>query len=643
MEIINLRPLVNLPNVIIDATIKNSNNLDKITDVDVDILTERMNKYFKSELNQYTLNDYDSTFLSFILCLLYDFNPMCDYLIDLLVKLGKINDNEKEGVSEMLKKMSEGATNANLGIEFEVLKDGQQGGAGISIISLLGFLLSTAFIIYTIMYNRQQYFNPVYPQLLNRMKMSVGVSRALFDTAINKQNDCGIIPIPTEVKIMSKTLEMIGLESLFNSSFEELYSIMVCNQHTFETKLYSYEGLGNNKMFNDPTEIFDYVNAETTDTSMSNALVSFNQPIDDFASVALTIVPDSMLSSMQLSKQDVQSIIQNLDGIKQEIKSVFEDIQTKLNNNPGNIDNALVTLDYYANMKPDIFIKKAKSKKFSSKAQDDEVMEDKEQPQIQLIEEPSQFQKVVNTVSSLTSIGYLVAELFKEIKDTSSQAFAVNLNDQILWTFQDYLMKKYVELQHQKIDTEAAIGKVSTDIGRILTNLNAFFNMVTMFAFLNTISSGIILYYLNKLYNKILVIRQGNPRQQQVITSGTQRSMAEQIDSILGEPLGQQLLRRTVTEPALFSRQQSRQLLTLPRGQPAQITENDSETLEGAELLMGMRNVPTDDINGGYKRKQKNRTAKKIKRKTRKLNSRHSKGRNTKGRNTKGRKSKRRN
>jgi hypothetical protein len=204
-------------------------------------------------------------------------------------------------------------------------------------------------------------------------------------------------------------------------------------------------------------------------------------------------------------------------------------------------------------------------------------------------------------------------------------------------------MKKYVELQHQKIDTEAAIGKVSTDIGRILTNLNAFFNMVTMFAFLNTISSGIILYYLNKLYNKILVIRQGNPRQQQVITSGTQRSMAEQIDSILGEPLGQQLLRRTVTEPALFSRQQSRQLLTLPRGQPAQITENDSETLEGAELLMGMRNVPTDDINGGYKRKQKNRTAKKIKRKTRKLNSRHSKGRNTKGRNTKGRKSKRRN
>jgi len=639
MEIIDLKPLVNLPNVIIDATIKNSNKLDKVSDVDIDILTERMNKYFKTELNQYTLNDYDSTFLSFILCLLYDFNPMCDYLIDLLVKLGKINDNEKEGVSEMLKKMSEGATNANLGIEFEVLKDGQQGGAGISIISLLGFLLSTAFIIYTIMYNRQQYFNPVYPQLLNRMKMSVGVSRALFDTAINKQNDCGIIPIPTEVKIMSKTLEMIGLESLFNSSFEELYSIMVCNQHTFETKLYSYEGLGNNKMFNDPTEIFDYVNAETTDTSMSNALVSFNQPIDDFASVALTIVPDSMLSSIQLSKQDVQSIIQNLDGIKQEIKSVFEDIQTKLNKNSGNIDNALVTLDYYANMDPNIFIKKAKSKKLSSKAQEEP---EEEQQQIQLIEEPSQFQKVVNTVSSLTSIGYLVAELFKEIKDTSSQAFAVNLNDQILWTFQDYLKKKYVELQHQKIDTEAAIDKVATDIGRILTNLNAFFNMVTMFAFLNTISSGIILYYLNKLYNKILVIRQGKPRQQQVITSGTQRSMAEQIDSILGEPLGQQLLRRTVTEPALFSRQQPRQqprqLLTLPRGQPAQITENDSETLEGAELLMGMRNVPTDDINGGYKRKQKNRTAKKIKRKTRKLNSRHSKRRNTKGR-----KSKRRN
>lgn len=634
MEIIDLRPLVNLPNVIIDATIKNSNKLDKVSDVDIDILTERMNKYFKSELNQYTLNDYDSTFLSFILCLLYDFNPMCDYLIDLLVKLGKINDNEKEGVSEMLKKMSEGATNANLGIEFEVLKDGQQGGAGISIISLLGFLLSTAFIIYTIMYNRQQYFNPVYPQLLNRMKMTVGVSRALFDTAINKQNDCGIIPIPTEVKIMSKTLEMIGLESLFNSSFEELYSIMVCNQHTFETKLYSYEGLGNNKMFNDPTEIFDYVNAETTDTSMSNALVSFNQPIDDFASAALTIVTDSMLSSIQLSKQDVQSIIQNLDGIKQEIKSVFEDIQTKLNKNSGNIDNALVTLDYYANMDPNIFIKKAKSKKLSSKAQEEP---EEEQPQIQLIEEPSQFQKVVNTVSSLTSIGYLVAELFKEIKDTSSKAFAVNLNDQILWTFQNYLKKKYVELQHQKIDTEAAIGNVATKIGRILTNLNAFFNMVTMFAFLNTISSGIILYYLNKLYNKILVIRQGKPRQQQVITSGTQRSMTEQIDSILGEPLGQQLLRRTVTSPAAFSRQQPRQLLTLPRGQPAKITENDHES-EAVSALMSMSKDTNYGIDGGYKRKQKNRTEKKIKRKTRKLNSRHAKRRNTKGR-----KSKRRN
>jgi hypothetical protein len=120
--------------------------------------------------------------------------------------------------------------------------------------------------------------------------------------------------------------------------------------------------------------------------------------------------------------------------------------------------------------------------------------------------------------------------------------------------------------------------------------------MVTMLVYLNIISAGIIWYYSRELYKKIFVKQE--QQEQRVITSET----------------------HIQESPGLFTQIQDSRTPDPDRRTP----DPDRQPVLRKRFT-----------NGGYKRKQKNITAKKIKHKTRKLNSRHSKGRNSKGRKSK--------
>ena len=613
-----------LPIVILVATIKNSKKLNEVvnevSNVGIDVLTERMNEYFNTALtvgeHKYTLNDYDTTFLSFILCLLYDFKPLQDYLVELLVELGEITVQERVAVSKILEEMSEQATNTVLGRDIKVIEGGQRGG-GISIMSILCFLLSISFITYTVMYNRYQYFNPLYPKVTSDIIDFIGRTKEIVGTSIK---DCGVISIPKELQIIAGMLEMSGLEKLLNSNLLDLYYVMMCHVDILKQKLYSVPEPDPGFDFNNPTIIFDYYEPNMGNTVVPSRDGQLSK--DPFINKALSLVPQPMLGHTSLT-------LEMLGNTKAGIKQLFEGMSAD--------QNALNALENYVNMSPEDFIKEFKKKNLLEQTQ---LGQTQPEQTVNVIEQKSQFQQFINTVSKIASIGNLIVDKYNEIADTSSEAFAVNLTDKILWTLQDYLRNMYRKMKRKRLDLEENITDRIREFSRIVANLNAFYNMLTMLVFLNTMTFYICGYYTKQLYQSILTkqkkIIKNIPLQQiqlelqlqDIPTNEDKDLMLSKLQSILTPSLGTQL---AINYPKV--------------GKPIGRDEDErrkaklnkyNEVIKRTNKILGITNG--DEVTGGYKRKQKNRTAKKIKRKTR-----NSKGRNVKGRNSKGRKSKRRN